>query len=286
MYIRIYAYIRRRGALQPRIHRYGLIRFARVHERVSTKSLVVLSIGNSKSNHLDAQGIFNSWRLPFLPSPLSRGLRGAGAHRGEGQPVYIHRYIHTCMYAYIYIYTYIHTVKTRRWECDRTGSRTHVLWVHDWGQYHSSERVSCDEWDWNPSPDISGYMCGSYCSQHIRFNPWRMKPSPLTRGSGGAGAYRREGQRVNIHRYIHPCMHAYMYAYMHIYIRLNPLRLPFLPSPLTRGSGGAGAYRSKVQPVHIHGHIHTCIHAYIYMHIYIYTHALTRGDEQALVALY
>ena len=28
------------------------------------------------------------------------------------------------------------TVKTRRWECDRTGSRTHVLWVHDWGPYH------------------------------------------------------------------------------------------------------------------------------------------------------
>jgi len=54
-------------------------------------------------------------------------------------------------------------VKTRRWECDRTGSRTHVLWVHDWGQCHSSEKVSCDEWYWNPSPDISGYMCGSYC---------------------------------------------------------------------------------------------------------------------------
>jgi len=31
---------------------------------------------------------------------------------------------------------------------------------------HSSEKVSCDEWYWNPSPDISGYMCGSYCTQH------------------------------------------------------------------------------------------------------------------------
>jgi len=31
---------------------------------------------------------------------------------------------------------YIHIVKTRRWECDRSGSRTHVLWVHDWGPYH------------------------------------------------------------------------------------------------------------------------------------------------------
>jgi len=36
-------------------------------------------------------------------------------------------------------------VKTRRWECDRTGSRSHVLWVHDWGLYHSSEKVSCDK---------------------------------------------------------------------------------------------------------------------------------------------
>jgi len=31
---------------------------------------------------------------------------------------------------------HIQTVETRRWECDRTGSRTHVLWVHDWGPYH------------------------------------------------------------------------------------------------------------------------------------------------------
>ena len=54
---------------------------------------------------------------------------------------------------------------TRRWECERTGSQTHVLWVHDWGRYHSSEKVSCDKWYWNPSPHISGYMCGSYCSQ-------------------------------------------------------------------------------------------------------------------------
>jgi len=48
----------------------------------------------------------------------------------------------------------------------QTGSRTHVLWVHDWGPYHSSEKVSCGEWYWNPSPNISGYMCGSYCAQH------------------------------------------------------------------------------------------------------------------------
>jgi len=34
----------------------GKIRFAQVPERVSTKSFVVLVIGNSKSNHLGAQG--------------------------------------------------------------------------------------------------------------------------------------------------------------------------------------------------------------------------------------
>jgi len=49
------------------MNRYGHIRFAHVHERVSTQSFVVLMIGNSKSNHLGAQGTFNldsSWILP------------------------------------------------------------------------------------------------------------------------------------------------------------------------------------------------------------------------------
>jgi len=48
-----------KGALQLLINRYGLIRFAHVPERVSTKSFVVLSIGNTISNHLGAQGTFN-----------------------------------------------------------------------------------------------------------------------------------------------------------------------------------------------------------------------------------
>jgi len=46
------------GALQLLINRYGQIRFAQVPERVSTKSFVVLIIGNSKSFHLGAQGTF------------------------------------------------------------------------------------------------------------------------------------------------------------------------------------------------------------------------------------
>ena len=48
-----------KGALQLLINRYGLIRFAHVHQRVSTKSFVVLIRGNSNSNHLGVQGTFN-----------------------------------------------------------------------------------------------------------------------------------------------------------------------------------------------------------------------------------
>jgi len=54
-------------------------------------------------------------------------------------------------------------VKTRRWECDRPGVEPTSSGLHVWGQYHSSEKVSCDEWYWNPSPDVSGYKCGARC---------------------------------------------------------------------------------------------------------------------------
>ena len=55
----------------------------------------------------------------------------------------------------------IYHVKTRRWECDRPGVEPTFSGCIVWEQYHSSEKVSCDEWYWNPSPDISGYMCGA-----------------------------------------------------------------------------------------------------------------------------
>ena len=53
------------------------MRFAQIPERVSNKSFVVLIIGNSKSNHLGAQGTFkgyypNPFRPP--PPPLSPGF--------------------------------------------------------------------------------------------------------------------------------------------------------------------------------------------------------------------
>jgi len=49
-----------KGALQQLINSYGYIRSAHVHERASTKSFVVLIIGNSKSNHFGAQGTFKA----------------------------------------------------------------------------------------------------------------------------------------------------------------------------------------------------------------------------------
>jgi len=52
-----------KGALQLLMNRYGTIHFAQVPERVSTKSFVVLMIGNSKSNHVGAQGTFKYRRL-------------------------------------------------------------------------------------------------------------------------------------------------------------------------------------------------------------------------------
>ena len=41
-----------RGALQLLCKRYRKIRLAHVHERISTKSIVVLIVGDSRSNHL------------------------------------------------------------------------------------------------------------------------------------------------------------------------------------------------------------------------------------------
>jgi len=85
--------------------------------------------------------------------------------------VYIYISVYLCIYLYLcrclHLYTYIYMnsselrVKTRWWECDRPGVEPTSSGLHVWGQYHSSEKVSCDEWYWNPSPDISGYMCGA-----------------------------------------------------------------------------------------------------------------------------
>jgi len=54
-----------KGALQLLMNRYDKVGFAQVPERVSTKRIVVLIIGNSKSNHLGAQGTFKELLRPF-----------------------------------------------------------------------------------------------------------------------------------------------------------------------------------------------------------------------------
>jgi len=65
-----------KGALQLLINRYGSIRFAHVHERVSTTSFVVLILGNSESNHLGAQGTFQGPVQPPVQGPVHGHLQG------------------------------------------------------------------------------------------------------------------------------------------------------------------------------------------------------------------
>ena len=62
--------VRVKGALQLLSDRYGYILFAQVPERVSTKSFVILIIGNSKSFHLGVQGTFKV-KPPTYPRMLS-----------------------------------------------------------------------------------------------------------------------------------------------------------------------------------------------------------------------
>jgi len=56
--------VRVKDALQLLIDCYGYIRFAHVHEQVSTQSFVVLIIGNSKSNHFGARAPLTLTHLP------------------------------------------------------------------------------------------------------------------------------------------------------------------------------------------------------------------------------
>jgi len=69
-----------KGALQLLIHRYKKLRFAQVPERASTKSFVVLITGNSKSNHIGAQGTLFPTRPP---PPKPQKTARSGSHRHE-----------------------------------------------------------------------------------------------------------------------------------------------------------------------------------------------------------
>ena len=64
------------------------------------------------------------------------------------------------------------SVKTRRRECDRPGVEPTTSGCNVWGQYHSSEKVSCDKWYWNP--------CASYIGIYVWSAARRTRPVLLT----------------------------------------------------------------------------------------------------------
>jgi len=72
------------GALQLLMNRYGYIRFAHGPERVLTKGFVVLIIGNSKSNHLGAQGYPKPYTQLVNPRPTCGICRSAQQRQERG----------------------------------------------------------------------------------------------------------------------------------------------------------------------------------------------------------
>jgi len=120
MYNRVNPIHRRvNGALQLLINLYGEIRFAQVRERVSTKSFVVLIIGNSRSNHLGAQGTFNlnpnRRSEAGLPRALQQDVRRV--RQEQAAEDLANQWIHAAAailprlgtgHIYIYIHTYIY----------------------------------------------------------------------------------------------------------------------------------------------------------------------------------
>ena len=82
---------------------------------------------------------------------------------------------------------------------DRPGAEPMSSGCIVWEQYHSSEKVSCDEWYWNPSPNISGYMCARAPQQRRRTTDrcQRMNVAGKRNGkrtTGGGGATHTKGR--------------------------------------------------------------------------------------------
>ena len=118
-------------------------------------------------------------------------------------------------------------VKTRRWECDRPGVEPTSSGCIVWGQYHSSEKVSCDEWYWNPSPHISGYMCGARrvvrglcCSQQTGLHP-TLRSELLT----PMWERRKEASTLSIVSSTGRVRRAALHTYIPIYQRWIPVPL-------------------------------------------------------------
>jgi len=126
-----------------------------------------LSIGNSKSNYLSAQGTFKRTRRFLFPSHARDKLyskRAAPYMKAPSFPLScinspsrtLHERTLFPTFQYILLLSKPGGGNVTGPGVKATSSRCIV-----WGQYHSSEKVSCDKWYWNPSPDISGYMCGA-----------------------------------------------------------------------------------------------------------------------------
>ena len=158
------------------------------------------------------------------------------------------------------------SVKTRRWECDRSGVEPTSSGCIVWGHYHSSEKVSCDEWYWNPSPDISGYMCGArrvvrslllttasfFYRQVTQAGELRSITISSFRGStpnlrGITALDWRDPSHLYIYIYTHAHTHTYIHIYTYIYIYTYVY-------------------------ICIHTHIYIYTYRYIYIYIFTYIH--------------
>jgi len=86
-----------------------------VHERVLTKSFVVLIIGNSKSFHLGAQGTFKVKCIGILFYVICivewawrRKERALALETQQVRESYKYRNMYICMYVFMYTYMYVY----------------------------------------------------------------------------------------------------------------------------------------------------------------------------------
>ena len=134
------------------------------------------------------------------------------------------------------------SVKTRRWECDRPGVEPTSSGLHVWGQYHSSEKVSCDEWYWNPSL-IYRDMCvergASYaaCAAHNTIYMHIYIASYAARPQAGAicprGAYVSGSRWRVVSIYLSICIYIYLAMLLGLKLELSALEVRIRASIFT-----------------------------------------------------
>ena len=104
--------------------------------------------GNSKSFHLGVQSTFN-------PKDMLNYRRAARTDKLDHLPITTHQ----CP-LYVGLYTILLSKPGGGNVTDRESNPRSVGASSGDSTTHL-KKVSCDEWYWNPSPDISGYMCGA-----------------------------------------------------------------------------------------------------------------------------